>query len=134
VNTWRESSRRAAVLKSTTLKKEITTQLAAPASSKENYLMTVISTAFVAGMAIALGIYFAWTHGVIPPAFNGAASMAALFVCPPYILSIAMGPTAEADLMQVVVAGTIVFANGFLYAGFAAGAYYLFTLFFKRGK
>ena len=85
-------------------------------------------------MAIALGIYFGWTHGVIPPAFNGPLSMAALFVCPPYILSIAVGPTAEADLMQVLVAATMVFANGFLYAGVAAGAYYLFTLLFKRGS
>ena len=83
-------------------------------------------------MAIALGIYFAWIHGVIAPAFNGPLSMAALFICPPYILSIAVGPMAEADLMQVVLAGTIVFANGFLYAGVAAGAYYVFTLVFKR--
>jgi hypothetical protein len=121
-------------VRSTTLKEEITSQLAAPVSSKENYLMTVISLAFVAGMAIAIGIYFAWTHGAIPPAFNGPISMAALFVCPPYILSIAVGPTAEADLMQVVVAGSIVSANGFLYAGVAAGAYYLFTLVFKGEK
>ena len=113
-------------------KQEITTELTAPVSSKENYLMTVVSLAFVVGMAIALGIYFGWTHGVIPPAFNGAVSLVALFVCPPYILSIAIGPTAEAELMQVVLAGTIVFANGFLYAGVAAGAYYVFTLVFKR--
>jgi len=94
--------------------------------------MTVISLAFVAGMAIAIGIYYGWSHGVIPTAFNGAVSMVALFVCPPFILSIAVGPTAEADLMRVVVAGSIVFANGFLYAGVAAGAFYVFTLLFKR--
>jgi hypothetical protein len=108
--------------------------LSAPLASKENYLITVISLAFVAGMAIALAIYLGWSHGIIPPAFSGAASTVALFFCPPFILSIAMGPTAEAEVMQAVVAGTIVFANGFLYAGFAAGAYYLFTLFFKRAK
>jgi hypothetical protein len=121
-------------VRSTTLKEEITSLLAAPASSKENYLMTVLSLAFVAGMAIAIGIYFGWTHGAIPPAFNGAASMAALFVCPPFILSIAVGPTAEADVMRVMLAATMVSANGFLYAGVAAGAYYVFTLMFKRRR
>ena len=108
--------------------------MAAPPSSKENYLLTVLSLAFVAGMAIALGVYFAWIHGAIPSAFNGAVSMLALFVCPPFILSVAVGPSSLAGLALVLVAGTIVFANGFLYAGVAAGAYYVFTLIFKRGR
>ena len=119
---------------STTLNEEITTQLAAPPSIKENHLLTVLSLAFVAGMAIALGIYFGWTHGAIPPAFSGPVSLAVLFVCPPFILSIAAGPTAEAELMRVLLAATMVFANGFLYAGVAAGAYYVFTLMFKRKR
>jgi hypothetical protein len=108
--------------------------VAALPPKKENYLLTVLSLAFVAGMAIAFGIYFAWMHGVLPTAFHGAASMAALLICPPFILSIAVGPTAEAEVMQVVVAGTIVFANGFLYAGVAAGAYYVFTLVRRRQR
>jgi drug/metabolite transporter (DMT)-like permease len=101
---------------------------------KENHLVTVLSLAMVLGMAVAIAIYLAWSRGMLAPAFHGAVSMVALFVCPPYILSIAVGPTAEADLMSVVTAGTIVFANGFLYAGVAAGAYYVFTLLGKRGR
>jgi hypothetical protein len=106
----------------------------APPARKENHLVTILSIAIVLGMAVAIAIYLAWSHGMLPPAFHGAASMAALFLCPPYILSIAVGPTAEADLMVVVTAGAMVFGNGFLYAGFAAGAYYVFTLMAKRGR
>ncbi len=108
--------------------------LTQPPERKENHLVTILSLAMVLGMAVALAIYLAWSHGMLAQAFQTPASMLALFVCPPYILSIAVGPTAEADLMAVVTAGTIVFANGFLYAGVAAGAYYVFTLMAKRGR
>jgi hypothetical protein len=83
-------------------------------------------------MAVAIGIYLAWSKGILPPAFHGFASMLALSVCPPFILSIAVGPTAEAEVMAVVTAGTIVFANGILYAGVGAGAFYVFGLLRKR--
>lgn len=104
----------------------------APRSTpEENHLVIVLSLATVLGMAVAIGIYMGWQHGVIPPALNGPASMVALFFCPPYILSIIVGPTAEAELMDIVVAGSIVIANAFLYAGVAAGGYYLVTMAFK---
>ena len=116
----------------TTLVKEITKQVPQPTPPKENYLLTVLSLAFVLGMAVAIGIYLAWSEGILPPAFHGFASMLALSVCPPFILSIAVGPTAEAEVMAVVTAGTIVFANGILYAGVGAGAFYVFGLLRKR--
>jgi hypothetical protein len=101
---------------------------------KENYLVLVLSLAFVAGMAVAIGVYLAWSRGVLPPAFQGASSLVALFFCPPFILSIAVGPTANADLVLVLIVGTIVFANGFLYAGVAAGLYHLVTLMRKTRR
>ena len=116
----------------TTLVEEIPKPVAHPIPPKENHLLTVLSLAFVLGMVVAIGVYLAWSKGVLPAAFHGFASMLALFVCPPFILSIAVGPTAEADVMAVVTAGTIFFANGFLYAGVAAGAFYAFELLRKR--
>lgn len=86
------------------------------------------------GVAIAIGIYIAWRHGSLAPAFSGPASAIALLFCPPYILSIAVGPMANADLMMAVTAGSIVLGNGFLYAGVAAGAYYVATMMMKRRR
>lgn len=85
-------------------------------------------------MAIAIGVYLAWSRGILAPAFHGFASAVALFFCPPFILSVAVGPTANADLMLIVTVGTIVFANGFLYAGVAAGAYHLVALVMRRRR
>lgn len=101
---------------------------------KENYLLTVLSLAFVLGMAVAIGVYLAWSHAVLQPAFHSPGSAIALFFCPPFILSIAVGPTADADLALVLVVGTIVFANAFLYAGVAAGGYFVVNLMRKGSR
>jgi hypothetical protein len=98
---------------------------------KEDYLVIVLSIAFIAGMAIALAIYFAWKSSVIAAGFHGLLSILALVVCPPFILAFALGPAADSDLAFALVVGTIVFANAFLYAGVAAGGYFVFTLFRK---
>jgi hypothetical protein len=84
------------------------------------------------GVAIAIGVYVAWSRGILPPAFHGAAAAAALFFCPPYILTIAVGPMADAQLMAAVTVFSIVSGNGFLYAGVAAGGYYVTKLIMKR--
>lgn len=117
----------------TTLERENTTQLTENAP-KENHLLTVLSLASVLGMAVAIGVYLAWSHGVLQPAFHDAASAVALFFCPPFILSIVVGPTADADLAEALVIGTIVFANAFLYAGVAAGGYFVVNLMRKRSR
>ena len=88
--------------------------------------------AFFAGVAIAIGVYVAWVRGILPPALSGGVSAVALFFCPPYILTIAVGPMADAQLMAAVTAGSIVFGNGFLYAGVAAGGYFVAKLAMKR--
>ncbi len=56
----------------------------------------------------------------------------ALLFCPPYILTIAVGPMADAQLMAAVTAFSIVSGNGFLYAGVAAGLYYVAKLLLNR--
>jgi len=83
-------------------------------------------------MAVALAVYFTWRSGAIPGGFDNPAAILALIVCPPFILSIAAGPALDADLAIVLIAGTIVLANAFLYAGVAAGGYFVFTSLRRR--
>lgn len=85
-------------------------------------------------MAVAIGVYMAWSHGVLQSAFHSPGSAVALLFCPPFILSIAVGPTADADLALALVIGTIVFANAFLYAGVAAGGYFVVNLMRKGAR
>ena len=91
----------------------------------------MLSISFILGMGMALIIYFGWRAGVIAAGFNGALSILALALCPPFILSYAIGPAVDSNLALTLVVGTIVFANAFLYAGVAAGGYFLVTAFGK---
>jgi hypothetical protein len=115
----------------TTLNWENTSRVTQPAVAKENYLMTVLSLSFVLGMAVSLMVYFAWRLQAIPPALSGFFTVAALVFCPPFILSVAFGPANDSDLAQALIVGTIIFANAFLYAGVAAGGYFIATLMLK---
>lgn len=111
---------------------EIKRQLTQRPAAKEKYFLTVIALAFLAGVIIAIGVYVAWLRGILPPALSGGASALALFFCPPYILTIAVGPMADAQLMAVVTAFSLVSGNGFLYAGVAAGLYFVVKLILNR--
>jgi hypothetical protein len=99
----------------------------------ENYgLMLVLVLSFVLGMAIALAVYFVWR--LDPGALHspGILSAVALIVCPPYVLSLIIGPTPDSDLALTLTLGTIVVANACLYAGVAAGGYFIFTLIARK--
>lgn len=104
-----------------------------PSKPKDKHLKSVLFGSFGLGMAVAVGVYFAWRLHAVPPAFYGLFTAAALLVCPPFILSFAVGPTPDSDLALVLVVGTIVFANAFLYAGVAAGIYAVATM-LMRGR
>jgi hypothetical protein len=98
------------------------------ARNKQNdSLYIALSVSFVLGMAVALAVFFAWRMkaGLYS---HGLPSVLALMVCPPFVLAIIMGPALDSGLAMVLALGTIVFANGFLYAGVAAGAHFLYTL------
>lgn len=95
--------------------------------------MTVLSLSFLLGMAVALAVYFAWRLNVAGLQAHGFVSAIALTICPPFVLSLVIGPTPDSDLALVLVVGTIVFANAFLYAGVAAGGYFVFTTLAKKG-
>jgi len=108
--------------------------VAQPSKPKDKYLKSVLFGSFGLGMAVASGVYFMWRLHAVPPDFYGAFTAAALLVCPPFILSFAVGPTPDSTLALVLVVGTIVFANAFLYAGVAAGIYAVMTMILRKGK
>ncbi len=101
---------------------------------KENYLVMVLSISTVLGMVVALAVYFSWTSGVIPPGFEHPLSIAALIVCPPFILSVVAAPVSDSGFALVLVVGTIVFANAALYAGVAAGGYFVVSVIVKARR
>ena len=108
--------------------------MAQQSAGKENYLLTVLSVAFVLGIAVAIAVYVAWSRGVLAAPGQGLSSVIGLLFCPPFILTVAVGPTAEPDLASVLVVGAIIFANACLYAGVAAGGYYVVELMVRRRK
>lgn len=103
-------------------------------ASKDHYLVTVLSLSFVLGMAIAVGVYAAWRSGVIAPGFPNVLSALSLLVCPSFILSFAVGTGMDSGFAVVLIATTIVLANGFLYAGTAAVGYFLVSIMMKKRR
>ena len=83
---------------------------------------------FALGMLVALGVYLLW----ISRAAN--LSAAVLVVCPPFILSYAIAAAPDSTFAVVLGVGTIIFANGCLYAGVAAGIYAAVTALKKRKR
>ncbi len=92
---------------------------------KENYLVIVLSLSLVLGMAVGLAVYLAWTSGAISPGLDHPLTVVALLLCPPFVLSLTVAPVPDSDLALTLVVGTIVSANAFLYAGVAAGVYFV---------
>jgi FtsH-binding integral membrane protein len=98
---------------------------------KYDQLLTVLSFSLVLGMAVAIGIYLLWRANPAALDFHQPLFLAVLVVCPAFILSIAAGAGTESAIAQVLFVGTIVIANGCLYAGVAAGVYSLVTFLWK---
>ena len=105
-----------------------------PLTAKDKHLKSVLFGSFGLGLAVAVGVYFLWRLHAVPPDLYGVFTAIALLVCPPFILSFAVGPTPESALVLVLVVGTIVFANAFLYAGAAAGIYAVVAVILRKGK
>jgi len=104
-----------------------------PQSGKsDRRFVMVMVLSFVLGTAVALGVYLAWRSHAGAAQNQGLFAVAALTVCPPFILSFAIGPRPDSDLELVLTAGTILFANGCLYAGVAAGLYAVVTVLTKK--
>jgi len=94
--------------------------------------MAVMFLSFLLGMMVAFAIYLLWRFHAVAPQHQGLFTAAALTICPPYILSFVVGSAPDSDLELVLAVGTIVFANGFLYAGVASGGYFLYQVMTKK--
>lgn len=92
---------------------------------KETYLVVVLSLSAVLGIVVAIAVYFGWVAHAILPGLDHPLTVLALVLCPPFILSVIVAPAPDSALVFVLVVGTIVFANAFLYAGVAAGLYFV---------
>jgi len=101
---------------------------------KERYLLVVLSLSAVLGIAVAIAVYFAWTARSILPGLDHPLTVLALILCPPFILSVIVAPAPDSPLALVLVVGTIVFANAFLYAGVAAALYFVVSVLIRRER
>ncbi len=101
---------------------------------KDKHLKAVLFSSFGLGIIVALAVYFAWRLQVVPAGLYGVFSAVALSICPPFVLSFAVGPAPDSGLALGLVVGTIVLANAFLYAGVAAGIYAVMAVVLRRGR
>jgi hypothetical protein len=101
------------------------------AKTRNDTLVIVLSVMFVAGMAVAMVLFLLWRNHAAAMS-QGVAYHAAVMLCPPFILVGAIGSASDSMLALVLTGGTIVFANGALYAGLAAFVYWAVVTFLPR--
>ena len=89
-------------------------------------LIIAISVAVVAGMLIA-AVLIAWWRFHPSMLTSEAGFFAAVALCPPFMLLRQVGGVEDSVLSLVMTEGTIVVANGSLYAGLAAFVYWALT-------
>ena len=87
---------------------------------------------FVLGLVVGLAVYLFWRSHAAN--LDPASSAMALLVCPPFILSYAISASPDSAFALVLGVGTIIFANGCLYAGVAAGIYAVATLLRRKNN
>ena len=100
------------------------------AQSKDDLFLIVACVALIAGIAVAVGVCGLWKYH--PAALSGGMHTLALMACPPFLLAAVSEATSEDTLPTVMTIGTIIFANGFLYAGVTSLAYFFFRTFQRR--
>ncbi len=100
-------------------------------ANKNKPFLTVLFLAFGVGLAVAVALCAVWRYH--PDVFGAQVRVAAIAICPPFLLIGVMEATAENTLAVIMTVGTIIFANGFLYAGLASFAYFLATVVLRKG-
>jgi hypothetical protein len=99
-------------------------------SAKRFVFVMVLS--FVLGVVVGWMVFFLWRSH--PADFQHWSAAAAFVICPPFVLSYAIGAAPDSAFALVLGVGTILFANGFLYAGVAAGIYAVVTVLAAKRK
>jgi hypothetical protein len=98
--------------------------------NKNKPFFTVLSLAFGLGLAVAVALCVVWRYH--PDVFTAQARVAAIVICPPFLLAAILEATADSTLALIITVGTIIFSNGFLYAGLASFVYFLMTVFLRK--
>jgi len=106
--------------------------MSAQLSRKNRQFLIVLSIAFVVGLVVAIALCVLWRFH--PGSFTAQMRVAAIAICPPFLLAGILEATSDATLAVIMTVGTIVFANGFLYAGLASFAYFLATVFLSKRR
>ena len=99
---------------------------------KDERLLVVVALGFLLGMVMALAVYFSWSLHLLPPDLQSSFRNGALVICPPFVLVFVLGATTSSDFALVLTVGTIIFANAFLYAGVAAGLFFVVTVLMRN--
>ena len=100
---------------------------------RSDTLTILMSVTVVLGMAVALVLIFLWRSYPATMTQNGAYHLA-VALCPPFFLVGVVSAMTESTLAVVLTAGTIVVANGSLYAGLAALIYWVFSIWGRQNK
>ena len=104
-----------------------------PYKNRHEALIIVLSVAVVAGMAIAILLLFLWREN--PSAVAGGAGLnVAVTICPPFMLVHIARELDDTALSRLIIAGTVVIANGSLYAGLAAFVMWTMTRVWPRRR
>jgi hypothetical protein len=98
--------------------------------NKNRPFFMVLAFAFAAGLVVALVLCLLWRYH--PAVLSGQVRVAAIAICPPFMLAAILEATTDSTLALIMTVGTIIFANGFLYAGLASFVYFLTTVFLRR--
>lgn len=99
-------------------------------NKKHDAYFILLSATFVVGLGIGIALCIIWRYH--PAVFSTQVRFAAIAICPPFLLVGILEATAETTLTLVMTIGTIIFANGFLYAGLASFSYFLVTVFLRK--
>jgi hypothetical protein len=105
-----------------------------PSPEHRNDTLTIVmSVTIVSGMAVALVLIFLWRSYPATMTQGGAYHLA-VALCPPFFLVGVVSALSESMLAEVLTAGTIVMANGSLYAGLAALVYWAWSIWGRQNK
>ncbi len=101
-------------------------------NKKDDAFLILLAIAFVVGLGVGIALCIIWRHD--PAVFNAPIRFASIAICPPFLLAGILEATAETTLTLFMTLGTIIFANGFLYAGLASFAYFLMRVFLGKAN
>jgi len=99
-------------------------------ANKNKPFLTVLILAFAVGLAVAVVLCGIWRYH--PEVFNAQMRVAAIVICPAFLLAGILEATVDSTLTLIITVGTIIFSNGFLYAGLASFVYFLMTVFLRK--